>query len=52
MQDQHPPLQAFSLQQHQKELLAIEANIYTKFVQAGLLKSAPLPIMQKAFDRW
>ena len=50
MQDHHPPLQAFSLQQHQKELLAIEASIYTRFVQAGLLKSSPPPIMQKAFD--
>ena len=50
MQEQHQQLQAFSLQQHQKELLAIEASIYTKFVQSGLLKSAPLPIMQKAFD--
>ena len=50
MQAQHPQLQAFSLQQHQKALLAIEASIYTKFVQSGLLKSSPLPIMQKAFD--
>ncbi len=50
MQEQHPQLQAFSIQQHQKELLAIEAGIYTKFVQAGLLKNSPLTIMQKAFE--
>jgi CPA1 family monovalent cation:H+ antiporter len=50
MQEQHPQLQAFSLQQHQKELLAIEAGIYTKFVQSGLLKTSPLLMMQKAFE--
>lgn len=50
MQEQHPQLQAFSIQQHQKELLAIEASIYTKFVQSGLLKTSPLPMMQKAFE--
>lgn len=50
MQEQHAQLQAFSLQQHQKELLSIEAGIYAKFVQSGLLKTSPLPMMQKAFD--
>ena len=51
MQDQHLQLQAFSLQQHQDKLLAIESGIYTKFVQAGLLKSALPPVMHQAFDR-
>ena len=50
MQEQHPKLQAFSLQQHQEELLSIESKIYTKFVQAGLLKNSPPPIMQKLFE--
>ena len=50
MQDQHSYLQSFCLQQHQKELLAIEEEIYKKFVQSGLLKSSPLPIMQKKFE--
>lgn len=50
MQTQHLQLQAFNLQQHQEKLLTIEAEAYTKFVQAGFLKN-PLPlIMQKAFD--
>ena len=50
MQTQHLQLQAFNLQQHQEKLMTIEAEAYTKFVQAGLLKN-PLPLsMQKAFD--
>lgn len=51
MQDEHPQLQAFSLQQHQEKLVLLESEIYTKFVQAGLLKKSLPPIMQKAFDR-
>lgn len=50
MQNQHPQLQAFSLQQHQKKIVLIESQIYTKFVQAGLLKNSLVPIMHKAFD--
>lgn len=38
VQDMHPYLQAFSLQQHQKKLLSIDSKIYTKFVQFGLIK--------------
>lgn len=50
MQEQYPKLQAFSKQQHQEKLLSIEANIYTKFVQSGLLKNSLTPLMHKAFD--
>lgn len=50
LQEQHPQLQAFSLQQHQQKLLSIESETYTKFVQAGLLQNSLSPIMQKAFD--
>ncbi len=50
MQVQHAQMHSLSLQQHQKELLSIEAEIYTKFVQSGLLKSLPLPMMQKMFE--
>ena len=50
MQDQHTQLQAFSIQQHQEKLLLLESEIYTKFVQAGLLKNSPPPIMQKIFE--
>jgi CPA1 family monovalent cation:H+ antiporter len=50
MQEQHPQLQAFSSQQHQETLLAIEAEIYTKFVQSGLLKQPLAPVMHKAFN--
>lgn len=49
MQEQHPQLQAFSLQQHQEKLLSVESEIYTKFVQAGLLKRFLSPVMHKAF---
>ncbi|WP_254722052.1 hypothetical protein [Kovacikia minuta] len=49
-QEQHPCLQAFSMQQHQEQVLAIETDIYTKFVQSGLLKNSLTPMMQKAFD--
>jgi CPA1 family monovalent cation:H+ antiporter len=50
IREQHPCLEAFSLQQHQEKLLAIEEDMYTKFVQSGLLKNSLPPIMQKAFD--
>ncbi|PZO41926.1 MAG: sodium:proton antiporter [Pseudanabaena frigida] len=50
MQEQHQQLQAFSLQQHQEEILSIESRIYTKFVQAGLLKKSLSPFMHKAFN--
>lgn len=49
MREKHPQLQAFSLQQHQEKLLSIEAETYTKFVQAGLLKTELSPIMRKVF---
>jgi CPA1 family monovalent cation:H+ antiporter len=48
LQAQHSQLQAKSLQQHQEKLLAIECEIYTKFVQSGLLKQPLTPVMQKA----
>ncbi len=50
LHEQHPSLQAFTLQQHQEKLLAIEEEIYIKFVQSGLLKNSLPPMMQKAFD--
>jgi len=50
MQEQYPSIQVFNLQQHQEKLLLIESEIYSKFVQSGLLKNSPSPIMQKAFD--
>ena len=51
LREAHSCLQAYGLEQHQEELLAIEANTYTKLVQAGLLKHPLSPIMQKAFER-
>ena len=50
MLGQHQQLQAFSLQQHQEEILSIESRIYTKFVQSGLLKKSLSPFMHKAFN--
>lgn len=50
LQEKYPQLQEFELHQHQQKLLLIEADIYTKFVQAGLLKKSLPPIMPKAFD--
>ena len=50
MQNQHLQLQAFSITQHQEKLLLLESEIYTKFVQAGLLKNSLTPIMHKAFE--
>lgn len=50
LHEKHPQIQAFSLQQHQEKLLAIETAAYQKFTQAGLLKSPLPPLMQKAFD--
>ncbi len=50
LQAKYPQLQAYELHQHQQQLLSIEANTYTKFVQSGLLKKSLPPIMPKAFD--
>jgi monovalent cation:H+ antiporter, CPA1 family len=50
LREAHSCLQAYSLEQHQEELLAIEVNTYTKFVQAGLLKHPPSSMIQKAFE--
>ena len=50
LREAHSCLQAFSLEQHQQELLAIEVNTYTKLVQAGLLKHPLSPMMHKAFE--
>jgi CPA1 family monovalent cation:H+ antiporter len=49
MQEQYPQLQAFSLQQHQESILSVESKIYTKFVQAGLLKKPLAPVMLEVF---
>jgi len=51
LRELHPCLQAFSLEKHQQELLAIEVNTYTKFVQAGLLKHPLSPLMHKVFEQ-
>lgn len=51
LREAHSSLQTFSLEQHQEELLAIEVNTYTKFVQAGLLKQPLSPIMLKSFEQ-
>lgn len=50
MQEQHPQLLAFSLQQHQEKLVSIESEIYRKFIQSGLLKQSPPPVMPQVFD--
>lgn len=49
LQEQHPLLQAFTLQQYQEKVVAIESEVYTQFVQAGLLKKALPPVMPQAF---
>jgi CPA1 family monovalent cation:H+ antiporter len=49
MQEQYPQLLAFSLQQQRQEILSVESQTYTKFVQSGLLKKALPPLMYKAF---
>ncbi|PSF37893.1 sodium:proton antiporter [Aphanothece hegewaldii CCALA 016] len=50
LREQHPQLQAFTLQQYQEKLLSIEAETYTNFVRSGLLENSLPPLMQKAFD--
>ena len=50
LQEQHPSLQAFNLQQHQEKLLSIETETYTKLMRSGVLKNSPTPMIQKAFD--
>ncbi|MDX2242718.1 MAG: sodium:proton antiporter [Leptolyngbyaceae cyanobacterium bins.302] len=50
MQEHHPQFQTFSLQQHQEQLLTIESEMYTRFVQSGLLKKSLDPIIPKAFS--
>lgn len=49
LQEQHPQLLTFSLQQHQAKLLSVEAETYIKFVQSGLLKKPLAPVMPKVF---
>ncbi len=51
LHQQHPHLAAFNLQQHQEQVLAVEAQTYTKFVRAGLLKRSLALVMPKSFNR-
>jgi len=41
-----PEIQAFSVEQYQVQLQAIESQTYTKFVQAGLLKRSPTSMLK------
>lgn len=45
-----PEIQAFSLEQYQEQLHAIESQTYAKFVQAGLLKRSLTPIVKNEID--
>lgn len=47
----NPALQAFSAEQQQNELVAIEAAAYQEFLQTGRLKSPLDPIVAQIFDR-
>ena len=51
LRDQHPALQALSIQTHQDTLLALEMSVYQKYVQAGLLEQPLLSMLPlKAVD--
>lgn len=45
-----PEIQAFSLEQYQEQLHAIESQTYAKFVQAGLLKRSLSPIVNSEIE--
>jgi monovalent cation:H+ antiporter, CPA1 family len=50
LRESHSCLQAFSLEQHQAELLAIEVNTYKNFVRDGLLKHPLSPMIGKVLE--
>ncbi|MER3435045.1 MAG: sodium:proton antiporter [Leptolyngbya sp. ERB_1_1] len=43
-------IQAFSVEQYQAQLQAIESQTYAKFVQAGLLKRSPTSMLKTTID--
>ncbi len=49
LQDQYPQLRDFTFRQYQEKLLAVEAETYAKFVQAGLLKNNLSPLLEEVF---
>ena len=50
LQDQYPQLRDFTFRQYQEKLLAIEAETYAKFTQAGLLKNKLPPLLEEVFE--
>ncbi|HIK44271.1 MAG TPA: cation:proton antiporter [Leptolyngbyaceae cyanobacterium M65_K2018_010] len=50
LKGKHPEIEAWILQQHQDQLLALEAATYTDWVQAGWLKTMPPLSLPGAFE--
>ncbi|XHX76344.1 MAG: hypothetical protein RBJ76_18105 [Stenomitos frigidus ULC029] len=50
LQDEHPDLRAFATEQFKLELLAIEADTYAEFIQAGQLNRELAPFLQQGFS--
>ncbi|WP_199337037.1 cation:proton antiporter [Oscillatoria sp. FACHB-1407] len=50
LQDEYPNLQGFTTEQLREELLAIEADTYAEFVQAGRLNRELAPLLQIVFQ--
>jgi len=47
LQDEYPNLRKFSSEQFKLELLAVEADTYAEFVQAGQLNRELVPFLQQ-----
>ena len=50
IQQQHPHLQSLSLNQHQAKMLELETQVYSRYRQAGLIKTSPPPWMSESFE--
>lgn len=46
LQEKHPQLQSFSNHQNQEKLLDLETQVYSRYRQAGLLKTLPTSILK------
>jgi len=50
LREQYPQLYALTMKQRQERLLAIEVDIYAKYVRAGLLQNKLSPLLEEVFD--
>jgi monovalent cation:H+ antiporter, CPA1 family len=51
LQDEHPNLHSFIMEQVHEELLSVEANTYAEFVRNGRLNRELSPYLQEVFDK-